>query len=234
MTASTALPSVDLDTIKDDVGMPLTGTENDAWLDRRVTGILARFEKYTSRHLGPPVEFKDAWSPARPEQLVRAYWPNNPCPVLYLRNFPVLSLVSVTSGGETVDPASALYEASSGQLIGYGEPTAPNRFVSPVIEYVAGYTVFPSDLYEALVGVVSALWLTRANQQAGLSIGGMTPSKVNIADVGDMGLTPLAGFKDSAASDPYIGPYTYLLDGYTDLRAGLGSVLMPVTTAATP
>jgi hypothetical protein len=236
VTKAKALPTLDLADVKDDVGMPLTGTENDAWLDRRIAGVMARFEKYTSRYLGAPAEFIDAWSPPRTEQNVLAYWPARDAPVLYLRNFPVVSIVSATSEGVTVDPSSVMFDDASGQLIGYGNPAAPSRFVLPTIQYIAGFQEIPADLYEAMIGILRAMWTGRANEQAGINVGGMTPNKMSIADVGDVGLTATGtGFDEAIAADakyldPYLGPYTYLLDSYADLRAALGGALMPRTT----
>jgi len=229
-----AFPTLDLDDVKDDVGMPATGTENDAWLDRRISGILARFQRYTNRYLGPVIAFQDAWQPTRPGANAPAYWPSYYGGAFYLRNYPVVTIDEASEGGATIDPATIIFETSSGLLVGYG---AGSRFVIPVIKYSAGFQDMPADLYEAMIGILRTLWASRSMDKSGLSVGGMTPSSLTIADVGDVALTQGGGQGFDAALtaggdyvDPYLGPYTYLLDSYTDLRAQMGSALMPVTT----
>ena len=45
---------IDLDTIKDDLGIPTGDTSQDEWLQRRIDGVWARMEAYTCRKLCAP------------------------------------------------------------------------------------------------------------------------------------------------------------------------------------
>jgi hypothetical protein len=229
-------PTFDLDTVKDDVGMP-AGTENDAWLQRRIDGIWSRFEGYAQRYLGAPADFTDAWQPLSPITNAPAFWPSfTASPVFYLRNYPVSAIVSASDSGISIAAASVVFDAKTGLLVGYGAPDAPTKFRLPVVTYTAGYETVPADLYDCLIGILRTLWATRANDQSGLAIGGMLPTELNIADVGNVKLGAGgaafgfdAGVKD-AYSDPYIGPYAYILNSYTDYRVATGSNMLPRTT----
>ena len=72
---------IDIATLKDDLS--IADATNDAWLQRRVDGVWARIEAYTSRKLlAPPEAFVDDWSDipwttghqAQPPTL--RYWPS--------------------------------------------------------------------------------------------------------------------------------------------------------------
>lgn len=233
MTAN--VPTYDLDELKDDVG--IAGDAQDAWLNRRVKGVWSRFERYTMRYLGPLASFQDQWQPVPPEANVVGFHRTRRSVAFYLRHFPVTAITAALDDGRTVDPAAVLFSSRSGALDGYGSRAAPTRFTLPTVTYNAGFQEIPADLYEALTNVLRGLWATRSMDVSGLTVGGMVPKTLNITDVGSMDLgTVGTGFDASMSakagySDPYIGPYTYLLDPYVDLRAGIGSSLMPTTSA---
>jgi len=231
-------PTFDLDEIKDDIGMP-PGTTNDAWLQRRIESVWTRMENYCNRYLGTVAPFIDQWRPPQPERQVPVYWPMNGGVAYYLRNYPVKQITAALDHGSTVDPATVLFDHRSGLLLGHGELGAPSSFMLPTITYDAGYETIPADLYECMIGMLQAMWVSRANSQSGVSTGGIMPSQIDITDVGSivMGAGNMSGFVGPMASgqsadysDPLLGPYAYVLDHYRDLRAEIGSIIMPITT----
>jgi len=231
------VPTFDLDILKDDIGMP-PGTENDAWLLRRVEGVWSRMETYCNRHLGSLTSFRDVWKPAQIESNVGAYWPYSGGVVYYLRHYPVKEILLAIDGDQLLpDPASVLFNPHNGALLGYGPTGSPTYFSLPQIAYTAGYDPIPPDLYESMVGILQSVWNARSNAKSGLATGGMIPSQIDIADVGSITLgggNTASGFSSTLIAggdynDPMLGPYMYVLDGYRDKRAEMGSVLMPMT-----
>jgi hypothetical protein len=244
-----------LDMIKDDLNIPPTDTTNDAWLQRRIDNVWARFEKYCCRALPvPPAQFIDDWTliaehSNRVEPWVLDHWPiGSP----FLRYTPVVSIDAITSGwpGQTadLDPTQVMFEPASGKLFGLsgstGAPWAHDvtgwlRQGAFRITYTAGWTECPGDLYEALLNIIMPMWQGRVAQQAGGGFGGGTISRINIVDVGEVDLDTAGAFVEAASrarggGDPMLGPWITLLDSYVDVRVQMGSPLIPVTTAVVP
>lgn len=239
---------VDLDTIKDDLGMP-AGNENDAWLQRRIDEAWARFEKYTSRFLAvPPATFIDDWS-----LIASAMHIANQPPVLepwpigspFLRCCPVVSIEAIRCNSQDLDPTKVRFEAATGKLFSLQENWRSGHDVSgelrlgdTAITYKAGWATVPPDLNAALLGVLAVQWGQRSGQAAGMPGGGAIHS-INVVDVGTVDLSSTSAFVDSAnkyrsptGTDPLLGPWQGLLDPYMDYRVQIGSPLIPVTTMA--
>lgn len=221
---------IDFDAVKDDLN--ITGSANDAWLRRRIAGALARMSRYTHRYIGQYATFLDAWNPANPDSDQMSFWPSRRDSVFALRQFPVVGIISAFDSGQEIDETSVVFDTANGTLIGYGEPTAPNKFCLPVITYTAGWLTLPDDLYEVLIGVLTPQWNQRANAAAGLTGVG----SVNIQDVGTLDMsTALSGTAFERASmtgvtDPLLGPWASVLDSYTDRRQAFGNAMMPRTS----
>jgi hypothetical protein len=235
--------TLDLTTLKDDLG--IVGNEQDAWLTRRVDGVMARFEKYTSRRLAvPPATFVDDWGLLADQLRV---W-NEP-PVLnreprgsrFLRCFPVASIEAIKINDQDHDAAAVKFSPKTGELF----TLTANQLAHDCgvelwngrarITYKAGWATLPADLYEALLGIIQPLWAARQAQTAGIGAGAI--SSINVVDVGSVevgdGLNPLVTASTRSpgnAVDPLLGPWITLLDQYVDLRVKIGSTIMPVTT----
>src|SRR4051812_31120810 len=96
---------VDLAIIKDDLQMPAGDTSDDAWLQRRIDGLWARFEVYTARPLQLSTGWVDDWgelvsvSTAVQPPLIAAA----PGATAFLRVFPVQSITRLTFNGADQD-----------------------------------------------------------------------------------------------------------------------------------
>lgn len=237
--------ALDLAVLKDDLGMPAT-SENDAWLERRVAGVWARFERYTSRSLAvPPAQFIDDWG-----QIASTMAHHNQPPVLdqlpigspFLRCCPVVSIDAIESNLQTLDPAGVSFEKATGKLFTLHAPSHGSHDVSRElrhgrvkITYKAGWDEIPADLYEALVGVLSVMWQQRLGQQAGGGAGLGGVSGINVIDVGSVELSDegnafvASATRGTRIEDPLLGPWGYLLQEYIDYRVQIGSPLIPTT-----
>lgn len=215
---------IDLAELKDDLG--ITGTGDDAWLQRRIEGVLAAMQSYTHRYIGDVVTFEDDFS-----RIVDGsrLWIAPPYPALMrvtprLRNWPVTEIVSATNNGNTVDPASVLFNATTGEILSIeGAPAVDlsrSLIGAVVIRYKAGWAAIPRDLYEILRAVIANQYtLRKANAAGGLSIGGLGVTAIQVPDVGSVQLgNGASAFEQSAskggAIDPILGPYTRSLDPY--------------------
>lgn len=230
-----------LDTIKDDLGIPPGDTTSDAWLQRRIDGIWARFEVYTGRPLGLVSPWLDDWGtlivnhPAVTEPpILRA----QPGASVFLRVFPVARITSITmNNSTTVDPADVLFDQATGKLVGlYGGATdLRNELVGAraLVAYEAGFAAMPADLYEALLGVLGPLWAARQAQASGLP--GMA-TRISTTDVGEVewsnsgNVFVEATLKGVRITDPILGPWGVVLDPYVDWRSMIGGAY-PTTVA---
>lgn len=234
---------VDLETIKDDLGIPDIDTANDAWLQRRIDGIWARFEQYCARPLQLTSGWVDDWGtlvtnhPAYTEPpLLRAM----PSASVFLRVFPVQGVTSVSLNDQIVDPAGVIFEPESGRLAGLQGMACDLRttLVSgrAVIEYTAGFETLPPDLYEALLGVLGPLWTARQAQASG-AMG--IPTRIATPDAGEVEYSTTANlFLDAATkrgniADPLLGPYAMLLDTWVDWRSMIGGAYPSTFVAVT-
>jgi hypothetical protein len=233
---------VDLATIKDDLGIAADDASHDAWLQRRIDGLWARFQSYTARPLLLKTGWADDWGelviPQRAEPLPPAIAPR-PRGSIFLRVYPVAAITRITVGGTDGDASKVLVNQASGKLSGIdgqaqdlGEWLFANRVR---IEYQAGFDpAAPADLYEALLGALGVQFQVRQAMQSGLSVGGLLPTRINAVDVGETDLSASPNFFVEQASrgitDPLLGPWTKVLDLYVDHRALIGGPL-PTTTA---
>ena len=233
--ALAAAPVFDLDTIKDDLGIALDDTTQDAWLERRIADIWGRFESYTMRSLAvPPAPFVDDWSAVvelSRHILLPPSWDFRQRASTFLRQFPVVAVTAFEIDGGTVDPSLVRFKASTGQLLAldgnWSHDLGPRLANSRArITYTAGFASVPPDLYGALVGVLQMMWTQRAAAVAGLPAGVKSVSGI---DVGEVSFSdPAALLETQMAStakggDPLLGPFTASLAPYVDWRSGLGS-----------
>lgn len=250
IAAPRAAPPVDLDALKDDLGIPPGDTSQDAWLQRRIDGVWAAFESYTGRRLCvPPAQFMDNWGEvalSRPYSNVPPPLAALPSASVFLRHYPVVSIDAIVQSGSDGDAANVMFDAASGKLFSVDGPlwgSWPNELGALLlgnrarITYTAGWPTTPPDLYEALLGVMQELWLRRA-AQVGMSGGGLGGAKtITAIDVGTIEFDTGGSFLDNAARqkspsgsiDPLLGPWTATLDPYRDIRSWLGSSTYPAT-----
>src|SRR5262245_27836206 len=242
--AKTTHAPIDLDTIKDDLGIPQGDTSQDEWLQRRIDGVWARMEAYTSRKLcAPPASFVDDWG-----ELIDQHYSWNQPPVIayprrgsvYLRSFPVASVDAVVVNDQANETSDVRWDKASGKLLslqasGLAEDLGLVLVSGRArITYKAGWDELPTDLYECLLGCMQTLWAGRQSQSAGMS--GGTVNRISVIDVGDVELGPVNPFVEAAsrgpgAADPLLGPYANVLDIYVDHRSGMGLEIFPTTSA---
>lgn len=222
-------PAYDLESLKDDVG--ITGTQDDAWLARRVAAVWARFETYTQRYLGPVATWEDDFSRTlkTPARVAPPFWRGNTVPFLTVT--PVVEILSATSGGQPVDVRQVLFDPKSGRIesmsgvSGLHWELCDMAYNHSVIVYRAGFSAMPPDLYDALVAILRSQYAARAGGLEG--VGALAIKSVTIADVGSVTVGGPAGEFETAAvrsgiSDPMLGPWTATLDIYSDLASSIG------------
>jgi hypothetical protein len=234
-------PAFDIPTIKEDLGV--TGsTPSDAWWNRRIAAIWSAFQRYTHRQLSPKIKAQDDFSSVFEQG---DWYGCRSRASIFLTHFPVINIVSfeIDSGAGTL--ANLLVDKSSGKILSldgvnsiYDSGWTLQSRLFKVI-YNAGWDLadIPSDLYEALIGILRqqyAVWSSQSN----LGFGGMVPNRVSVMDVGDVALGPNATAAEAAAlkggfTDPLLGAWETVLDPYVDHRRVLGSVGTPVVTVVT-
>lgn len=223
---------VDLDTVKDDLGIAAGDTTNDAWLQRRIDGVWARFEQYCARPLQLSAGWVDDWGTLvtnHPAYTEPPLWRARPSASVFLRVFPVQAVASVMLNDQTVDTAGVIVEPESGRLAGLQGMACDLRtaLVSgrALIEYVAGFETLPPDLYEALLGVLGPLWAARQALASGLP--GMA-TRIATTDVGEVEWSNAgnvfveASTRRGNVTDPLLGPWGMVLDTYVDWRTMIG------------
>lgn len=249
-----AAPPVDLDALKDDLGIPAGDTSQDAWLQRRIDGVWAAFESYTGRRLCvPPAQFMDDWGSValtRPHRNVPPPLAYPASASVFLRYYPVVSVDAIVQSEAAGVSANVVFDAATGKLTSVDGPLwgqwhhdlggmlLCNR---ARITYTAGWATTPPDLYEALLGALQQLWAKRA-AQVGMGGGLAAARTVTAIDVGTVEFDTGALFLENAARqkspagtiDPLLGPWAATLDPYRDIRGWLGSSACPTTTPVLP
>jgi hypothetical protein len=237
-----ATAPIDLTTIKDDLGIAAGDTSNDAWLQRRIDGIWGRIQTYTARPMMLAGGWVDDWGqlitnhPAYTEPpLIRAI----PSGTVYLRVFPVAAITKLTLDATDQAVSRLIFDAASGKLVALdGIATDLRSFLlysQARIEYTAGFSVLPDDLYEVVYGALQPQWSARQASMSGI---GGTPARVVVQDVGEVQMMPAANFfiqeatqqRASGGVDPLLGPFNTVLDPYVDWRTMLGGAY-PTTVA---
>lgn len=227
---------IDLAALKDDLG--ITGTADDAWLARRIAGVLSAMSNYTHRYIGDVVTFEDDFT-----RIVDGsrLWIAPPFPALMrvaprLRHRPVVEIMSATNNGNSIDVADVLFNPETGEIQSIeGAPAvdlARSLIGAVVIQYKAGWAEIPADLYEALVGIIRNMWtLRKAGAAGGLEIGGRAVESIQVPDVGSVqlgsGATAWEGATMKGAIDPILGPWRTVLDPY--FVPVIGDVARPST-----
>ena len=240
-------PVFDLDTIKDDLGIPAGDTSQDEWLQRRIDEIWARFEAYTLRSLAvPPATFVDDWSTVvelSRYQVLPPAWAFRPAASTFLRQFPVKAVTVFEIDGGVVDPTRVRFNPKTGQLLAVDESAwssdlGPRLYGSRAkITYTAGFDTVPADLYGALVGILQMLWTQRAAIAAGLPSNLKSVNAIDVGQVEFADSTRLLEAQISAGSkggDPLLGPFAASLAPYVDLRSALGSPTYAGSTLVPP
>jgi hypothetical protein len=227
-----------LDSIKSDLG--ITGTENDAFITRRIAAAWAWMERYTSRELCvPPAGFIDDWrriAQAGPVPPLPPSWDHQPRATVFLRHFPVVKIDAVDLDGTAGVAADVMFNPKTGKLFSLrGQVESEdlsNQLWRTKITYTAGWAEVPADLYEIVLGAVQAAWIAKSTGGA-LGVPG-TVTGINVVDVGSVEMAQGNAFvqaatKGSGASDPLLGPYVNMLDLYIDHRSRIGHAMVPVT-----
>ena len=224
---------IDLATVKDDLGIPASDTTNDPWLQRRIDGIWSRFQSFTQRPLTLTSTWADDWgelvqnaAPLTEPPLIRAHASAS----VFLRVFPVQEITKLTLNGTDQDVAGVIFDHDDGKLIGIDGYARDLRTAlvhgRARVEYLAGFVTLPPDLYEAMLGALTVQWNARQLSQSGM--GGLTPTRINAIDVGEVDVSLASNFlvdqatRRSTAPDPLIGAYAMLLDSYVDWRSMIG------------
>lgn len=227
---------VELAELKDDLG--ITGSADDAWLSRRVAGVLSAMANYTHRYIGDVATFEDDFT-----RIVDAsrLWIAPPYPALMrvspkLAMIPVVEIVSGTNNGAAITPSNVLFNPKTGAITsiegGVATDLARSLIGAVVIRYKAGWPAIPRDLYEALVGIIRNQWtLRKANAAGGLNIGGLAVESIQVPDVGSVQLgtggTVFEQASGKGSIDPILGPWRAVLDPY--FSPVIGDVTRPET-----
>jgi hypothetical protein len=237
------LAPVDLDMVKDDLGMPAGDTANDAWLQRRIDAVWARFQNYTGRTLALAGPWIDDWSEIS-QTNARVLQPPllNPArrATAFLRVFPVKQVDGITYNAVDSDPAQVIVDQPSGKVLSLNgammESDCAPQLISglAVISYTAGFDTLPEDIYEAMIHCLEPLWSVRQAQQSGFGGPGGAVTRIAATDVGEVDFSyGLGGFaldaSKKSAPDPLLGPWATMLDPYVDWRAFIGSENYPTT-----
>jgi len=236
---------LDIDIIKDDIGMPAGDTSDDAWLQRRIEAVIAAFRKYTHRWLYPLAEFTDDWRLIPFEQVALRFPPGRAGTFdgvsNFLKEIPVKEILECKlNNNDTIPPDTIQFNPRTGELTGTMPPGQWSSFpiskMLPMIKYSAGYETLPPDLYDCMIGILTSLWSMRSLQKSGLDIGGQIPSNITVDDVGSVKLGGMSFAGSPFATmgkdpmDPLLGPFTSTLDGYKDYRAIIAGFGIPVCT----
>lgn len=232
---------IDLAALKDDLG--ITGSADDAWLNRRIAGTLSAMANYTHRYIGPVATFEDDFT-RLVDQGRYFVWPSFPSTYRitpYLAQRPITEIVSATNDGASIDVDDILFDPITGEL--YSLSGAPASNISRdlaghwVIRYKAGWDVLPADLYEALKEIIgNGYQIRKANAGGGLSIGGLAIQAIQVPDVGSVQLggasSAFVGAATKGAIDPILGPFVRTLDPY--FKPVVGGAVPVSTLISTP
>ena len=233
--------------IKEDLGIAAADTTLDAWLQRRIDGIWARMEVYTSRRLCiPPAKFADDWGNIVTTAGVHAMPPSITYAArgsVFLRVCPVVSIEVVETDGTPIAPANMAveFDGRTGKLFSLrvnempGDLSRALRESRARIEYTAGWTDVPADLYEIVLGAIVPMYRAKTTVVPGGatmgSITGITVADVGSIEVSDANAFVSAASKAGGANDPLLGPYVNMLNIYIDHRSRIGWEGMPTTEA---
>lgn len=235
-----------LDNIKADLG--ITDNASDAWLQRRIDGVWARMEVFTSRKLcAPPQTFVDDWGQISGTAVVYPLPPilmTPPRGSVFLRCFPVTSIDAVELDGQALDAehvAAVSYDQRTGKLFTIRGDSVISEDLSQTLRgsrarvtYKAGWATVPADLYEIVLGAIQPLWAAKKGGAVPGVAGSVTG--INVMDVGSVELAEASLFVSSAArssggaADPLLGPYANMLGLYIDHRVRIGNEGQQTTT----
>jgi len=180
-----------LDRIKQELG--ITGTDTDTLLSAKIdeasSDIAVRVRPSLGRQTITETFYRDS-RPSEPERL-------------FLRRWPVVSIVSVTiDGAETLDTAHYRFDPEIGVVYRLTESGYPRRWwcrKSIAIEYVAGYLLpaddgrdLPASLEAACIDLVASYWASRGRDPAlrSESIDGVASFSYWVGAIGQSGDLP--------------------------------------------
>ncbi len=149
---------VELADVKAELG--LSGTGDDAWLNKVIARASAAAAQYCNRTLVSEV-VKDEFWPARdgfPWVL-----PGGVAP-LQLSRWPVIAIGSVTENGVALaNPDDYRLDARAGHLTRLDGNGWPRKWPAlPIaVQYTAGYAPIPADLQDAVIRMVKSRWFMR-------------------------------------------------------------------------
>lgn len=149
---------IDLESIKEYLNIPDADTANDNFLIRKINAMSTLAQQYMNRDLN-----------------VQSYTENlqgNNRQYLTLRNYPLISVESVSFFDNVLDPSEydiddycmergMIYKetgwTANDFLIGIGGDPVPGRKIIQV-QYHAGYETIPSDIQDAVIDLVALKW----------------------------------------------------------------------------
>lgn len=203
-----------------ELGLAANDASQDPWIEARANAALEAMRRWCRRYLWPASKFRDAF-------LMGDLFACNRCGggVVTLGEIPVQSLESIlvdqtpqAIADFLVLPTGRLYRKNGTQL-------APMiAFGQVVIDYTAGYTDLPADLYEVVAGVVEKAWSATEQGRADAL---QNVDKLTVFDVGSVEFSGAGdAFYESnikgAAPNPILGPWSAQLDSYRDYGRGIG------------
>lgn len=202
------------------VGLALTDTTHDEWLELQAEVVVSAMRAATGRWLFPARDFTDTF--ATPTD------PCNPCapacgcacPPVMLAEMPIGALVSIHRDAQALDVAQHQVDQ-----LGTVIDTATGRALTVpasgqvVVAYRGGFDTLPAQLLQAVLDLVGAAWAASGRSVSG---GLVLPQGVSRVQIQDVGTIEFAGLSGAGAADPILGRYAALLGPYTRVDAGFG------------
>lgn len=212
-----------VEALRQEIGLAPDDDSQDEWLTARANSALAAMRRYCRRWLWPASHFRDAF---RNDERYLCFRCGGQ--VAVLAEIPVQEIISVVSDGAP-QPADEFEAASTGRLFRkQGTNLVPViSFAQLLVDYVAGEEDLPSDLYEAIAGMVKRAW---ASTEQGRGDALSNVDKLTVFDVGSVEFGSVGGgFYEAEAKvpaggawNPILGPWAALLDPYRDYSRGIG------------
>ncbi len=189
---------VTLDTIKTRLG--ITDTDSDAYLDAQIAFITAIISNYCER-VFCATDYVQTWKRPPDTGLV---WGSK---VLYLYEYPVNSIASVTVNGVLLDSSEYTLDTRTWSVISESFLTG----YDVEIVYNGGFDPIPADVAMAAEDLVVSRYMQRSND----------PSRIvrseSVPEVGSVDYVTSTYYQ--RGFDPLIGNYGTTLDRYRTERA---------------
>lgn len=205
------MPWIDLNALREDVGIDPADHSRDGWLRRRGDAVLARMNAYVGGTLTPARKYRDIFH--------GHCFVNGCCEGLIPKHRPIIKVTSVTvQNNPPMDIVADVSVTTDGRIVLRQPGTSyPYYSIYPygseiAVEYEAGFVSLPPDLLDILVELLK-------QQLADLGdsgMGGQLITKMNIIDVGSVEMKPATSFAEM------LGPFGAILDQYKSLSSQVG------------